>query len=85
MATSGFTVRREELKQGPGWRAVSGSCRLEEQRLVFIDRKLPQDDQITFLIQRLTALGIKIDPEKFAALPEKIQEMISARSASIAA
>ena len=85
MASSGYTVRREELKQGPGWRVVSGSCRLEEQRLIFVDRKLQQDDQITFLIQRMTSLGIKIEAEKLAALPEKVREMIAAREESIAA
>ena len=85
MASSGFTVRREDLKQGPGWRAVSGSCRLEQQRLIFIDKKLPQDEQITFLVQRMTTLGVKMDPEKFAELPEKIREMFAAREESIAA
>lgn len=46
---AGYKVRRERLKQGPGWKAVSGTCRLAEGRLVFVDRKNSLDDQLLFL------------------------------------
>ncbi len=46
---SGYRVRREKLKQGPGWKTVSGACRLMEDKLVFVDRKSTLDDQLLFL------------------------------------
>lgn len=46
---AGYVVRREKLKQGHGWKVVSGTCQTAEQRLVFVDRKASLDDQILFL------------------------------------
>jgi len=58
---AGLTVRREKLKQGPGWKVVSGACRANNQRLVFVDPRLAQDDQILFLRSRAKTLGIEIE------------------------
>ena len=46
---AGYKVRREKLKQGPGWKTMSGSCRVQSDKLIFVDRKNPLDDQILFL------------------------------------
>jgi hypothetical protein len=46
---AGFHVRREELKRGHCWRAVSGSCRSMTERFVFVDSRLSPDEQIAFL------------------------------------
>ncbi len=65
---AGFVVRREKLKAGPGWRVVSGSCRAETQKLIFVDPRLPQDDQIIFLRARAASLGVSLaEPEAPAA------------------
>lgn len=53
LVASGFELRREKLKQGFGWKAVSGACRLEQKRIIFLDPRLSQDDQITFLKEHL--------------------------------
>jgi hypothetical protein len=76
MTGLGYEVRREELKQGHGWKVMSGSCRFEDQRLIFVDKKLPQDEQIGFLIGKILALNTELPQEKLAALPEKIRHMI---------
>ena len=52
----GYSVRREELKRGPGWRVMSGSCRVIENRVVFIDSRLSPDDQVQFLSAKLFEL-----------------------------
>ena len=85
LIAQGYSVRREELKQGHGWKVASGSCRLNRQKLIFVDRKLPQDEQITFLIQRITAAGFRPTQEQIAQLPEKIQEMLQASQQAVAA
>lgn len=46
---AGYCVRREQLKQGFGWKTVSGMCRLNSDRLILVDRKLPIEEQIVFL------------------------------------
>jgi hypothetical protein len=55
---AGVEVRREELKRGPGWRATSGFCRHNQSPVIFVDRILPQDDQINFLLDKITELKI---------------------------
>jgi hypothetical protein len=85
MLSQGYAVRREELKQGHGWKVASGSCRLDQQKLIFVDRKLPQDDQIAFLTQRMTNAGVRLSDEQLASLPEKVQQMLVAGSDAIAA
>ncbi len=63
LAAAGYSVRREKLKAGPGWRAISGSCRAEEQKLIILDSRMPQNDQITFLSKKIEELGISSKAE----------------------
>lgn len=53
IAAAGFVVRREELKRGSGWKASSGSCRVVSDRVVFVDRRLPLNEQMLFLSEFL--------------------------------
>ncbi|MBX7138481.1 MAG: hypothetical protein K1X83_10915 [Oligoflexia bacterium] len=50
---AGLEVRRERLKAGHGWRVVSGVCRSDGNRLVFVDSRLELDEQILFLRSKL--------------------------------
>lgn len=49
----GLTVRREKLKQGFGWKVMSGSCTLDAEAIIFVDSRMSQDDQIAFLTGKL--------------------------------
>lgn len=60
---AGYAVRREELKRGPGWKTVSGSCRLEDQKLIFVDKRMPIEEQAAFLLGQLNSLGISPSEE----------------------
>lgn len=53
LSESGFKVRREKLKQGFGWKVMSGQCVMESERLIFVDSRMTQDDQIAFLQSKL--------------------------------
>jgi hypothetical protein len=55
----GYNVRREQLKQGIGWKVMSGTCRKEADRILFLDRKLPQGEQVTFLLSQLVKFSQK--------------------------
>lgn len=67
---AGLTVRREELKRGFGWKAVSGTCRLDDSKILFIDRRMTQEDQVSFLSSKIVALGIVPTSEQATALAE---------------
>lgn len=78
---AGYAVRREKLKRGPAWRAVSGMCRAVDkdsnpQRFIFVDRALPQDDQIAFLLGRIAALEVSVSSEVVERFPAKIQAQL---------
>lgn len=67
----GYQVRREELKRGPGWRASSGCCRKLDEKIVFVDRRSSQEDQIAFLLKEILALGLTESSEAYQALDEE--------------
>jgi len=72
-------VRREKLKQGHGWRAISGACRLDDTTIVFVDSKLNQDEQVEFLLTKLTSLEVSLDAEYLSAkkLPAALVRQLS--------
>ena len=72
---NGIKVRREKLGQGLGWKAVSGSCKVRDEQLVFVDRKLEQDDQIVFLMTKTKEKNITIPEEILANIPEKLKKI----------
>lgn len=58
LQTAGYQVRREALKRGPGWKVMSGSCRVDGNRIIFVDRRLSQDEQISFLRGKAQGMGL---------------------------
>ena len=64
----GYDVRREELKRGHGWKAMSGSCRSAGQRIIFVDSRLAPAEQVAFLKYKLDeGRGESGEPEKAVA------------------
>ena len=74
----GLEVRREPLKQGHGWRVSSGACRLNEKPCIFVDRRLPQEEQIEFVLAKVGDLKVEILPEDLqeSPLPEKVKKSV---------
>lgn len=58
LESAGYQVRREELKRGAGWKVMSGSCRAMDQKFIFVDRRLSQDEQLEFLRDQMSGRGI---------------------------
>lgn len=54
----GVIVRREKLKQGPGWKVSSGTCRAGEKNFIFVDRRMPQEEQLSFLLYKARIMGL---------------------------
>ena len=57
LRAAGVVVRREELKRGHGWRAVSGNCRLKHEPVVFVDRRSSLEEQLAFLESQTRAIS----------------------------
>lgn len=85
LARNGTKVRREELKSGPGWRAVSGSCVLDNQPTIFLDRKIGQEDQITFLIDKIKDNSFVLEDNERELLPSQISAVIDQQNIKEAA
>jgi predicted phosphoribosyltransferase len=49
----GLRVREERLLREVGYRVRSGSCRVRDQNILFLDRGLPTGTQIDILIEEL--------------------------------
>ncbi len=82
---SGVSVRREELKRGPGWKATSGFCRHNQSPIIFVDRMLPQDDQINFLLDKIVELKITAAADEAQDLPESIRHRLVAAPSEVVA
>ena len=76
LETAGYVVRREQLKRGPGWQALSGACSSLGSSYVFVDRRLPKDEQIEFLAFKIRSLGLSAKPDLVKELPPKISELL---------
>ncbi|MCB0353064.1 MAG: hypothetical protein KDD64_06045 [Bdellovibrionales bacterium] len=72
----GYEVRREKLKQGHGFRVSSGQCRLRDDRLIFVDQRLAQDDQIDFLVSQLQVQEFTLLDEELESLPVHIRSRL---------
>ena len=49
-----FEVREEKLLREVGYRVRSGSCRVRDARVIFLDRDLPAAAQIDVLVEELS-------------------------------
>ena len=76
LESAGYRVRREQLKQGYGWKALSGACTYRQEDLIFVDRRLSQDDQISFLAAKIRALRVAVHKEQLPAVPERLLQQL---------
>jgi hypothetical protein len=60
----GITVRREKLARGQSYRVRSGECLFSGEKLVFVDRRLPLQQQYSVLCDYLADYRIELDEEE---------------------
>ena len=68
----GIRVKREKLRSGSGWQASSGACRLHTDSLLLIDSRLPQDEQINFLADKVLSIDSEVPEHILERLPEPL-------------
>ena len=59
-------VRTEKLLREAGYRAHSGSCRINGQDVILIDRDAPIADQIEFLVNALSERQKQVETSESA-------------------
>ncbi len=72
----GFIVRRENLSRGRSFRVRSGNCEFGNEKLVFVDRRLSPNEQISFLIDFLSSAKIQLQPDDFALIPPRLRSVL---------
>lgn len=72
----GWSVRREKLSRGSSFRVKSGNCLFSGQNLVFVDRRLPVQQQLSVLIDYALELDFKIAEDELAELSKPIAALL---------
>lgn len=73
---AGISVRREKLARGHSYRVKSGECVLGGKNLVFVDKRLPIEQQLIILTDFLVDLRVEIDPEEGKQLTAATRSLI---------
>ena len=74
--TKGITVRRENLSRVPSFKVKSGECLLTGENILFLDKRLPNDQQISVLVDYLFDSDIAMSPEEIQAFPKQLKSLI---------
>ncbi len=77
LAKRGITVRRENLTCGVAYQARSGTCSLSGAQLVFVDRRLPIEQQISVLIDYCVDGKLTVGAEEVAQLAPQFRVLLS--------
>ena len=76
---AGFTVRREKLSRGPAYKVRSAGCLFSGDKVLFVDRNLPEDQQVGLLINYLLELGLTPSEELLSLLSPANQDMLKSQ------
>lgn len=75
-------VRREQLSRGRSYRVKSGDCVLSGANTVFVDKRLPLEQQVSVLVDFLVDLKLDLQPEELSELPGATQDLLRGRHPS---
>ncbi len=72
----GINVRRENLSRGNAFRVRSGDCVLEGDKLLFVDKRLPPEQQLGLLVEYLTDSNISFTADELKVLPPQARSAL---------
>ena len=76
---NGVEVRREKLCSGPAFKVKSGNCLFSGKNLIFIDKRLPIDQQLSVLYEHLSESDFQVSEEELEDLPPVAKEYLAER------
>ncbi len=71
----------EKLSTGTAFTVKSGGCYFSGENIIFVDRRLPADQQRAVLVEYLIDAPFQLAPEEMGDLPAQARELIVARAA----
>ncbi len=74
--SKGIKVRREKLSRGRNFKVRSGNCVLTGSDHIFIDRRLPQEQQMMLMLDVLNQESIEISSEEASVLSDKSKSLL---------
>lgn len=73
----GIEVRREKLVSGTAFKVRSGNCLLQGEEILFLDRRLPQPQQVAVLVDLIREADFDLDDEEIRGLSVGLQALLS--------
>ena len=84
LKSKGLEIRREKLARGDAFRVKSGSCKFSGQDIIFIDSRLPYNNQLSVLIDYIVDSEIDLDSGDMKELSSSTQSLLRSRNLSAA-
>lgn len=78
----GVTVRREKLSRGSSFKVKSGGCLLSGEKIIFVDRRLGDDQQLGILLEYVVDLAVGLDESELSQLSPRTRESLAAQRAA---
>ena len=81
---SGVEVRRENLTRGLAFKVKSGTCQFSGKPLLFIDKRLPNEQQASVLVDYLLTRKFEVEDLDMAELPVSVTRLFSRQDFEVA-
>jgi hypothetical protein len=75
----GISVRREKLSRGPAFRVKSGECIYTGKPHLFVDRRLPSEQQISLILDFFQECEISLEESEVEELSDKVRRQLENR------
>ena len=85
LENKGFSIRRENLSRGHSFRVKSGDCVFSGQNVIFLDRRLPLEQQISLLIDYIIYIGLELSKTEEDSLSGFSKKILATRRLAKAA
>ena len=76
----GVQVRREKLSRGSAFRVKSGDYVLSGDDYIFVDKRLPVEQQYTVLMDRILDIQDQLSDSDLELLPDSARQLLEARA-----
>ena len=72
----GVKIKREKLTRGSGFRVRSGLCSVNGENVLFVDRNLATDQQLSVLVDYAIDSGLSDVAREVAELPANLKSLV---------
>ncbi len=69
-------IRREKLMRGDAFRVKSGACNFKDKQLIFIDKRMPADQQLSAIIDYVVDAKINFAEGEKEMLPISLRSLL---------